>query len=192
MKKSVQLLQTLITTSFIATAASAAPVTYVIDNSHTFPRFEYTHLGFSNQVHRFNKTTGKVVLDRAAKTGSVDVTVDTKSVDTGHAGFNEHIQAEGFLETAKFPTMTFKSTALKFDGDKLTAVDGTLTIKDVSKPVTLAVTGFACAPHPFNKKEVCGANATTKIKRTEFNAGKYAPAVSDDMTLTISIEAVKE
>jgi polyisoprenoid-binding protein YceI len=190
--KTVRLIQTMIASSVFATAAFASPTTYVIDNSHTYPRFEYTHLGFSNQVHRFNKTTGKIVLDRVAKTGSVDVTVDTKSVDTGHAGFNEHIQAEGFLETAKFPTMMFKSSSLKFEGDKLTSVDGTLTIKDVSKPITLAVTGFSCGPHPFNKKEVCGANAAAKIKRSEFNAGKYAPAVSDEMTLTISIEAVKE
>ena len=192
MNKASLLTQAFLTASLFAATASAAPETYVIDNSHTYPRFEYTHLGFSNQVHRFNTTTGKVVLDRATKSGSVDVVIDATSVDTGHTAFNSHIQAEGFFDTAKFPTITYKSSVLKFDGDKLVATDGTLTINGVSKPVTLAVTGFVCKPHPFNKKEVCGANASAKIKRTEFNAGKYAPAVSDDVALTISIEAVKE
>ncbi len=179
-------------TSFIATNVSAAPETFVIDNSHTFPRFEYSHLGFSNQVHRFNTTSGKIVLDRAAKTGSVDVLIDAKSVDTGSTLFNGHIQGDGFFDTANFPTITFKSDNLKFDGDKLTSVEGIMTMKGVSKPLTLTVTAFSCKMHPMAKKEACGANATGKLKRSEFNAGKYAPAVSDDVTLTLSIEAIKE
>ncbi len=95
------------------------------------------------------------------------------------------------FDTAKYPTITFKSSNLKFDGDKLVAVNGDLTIKGVTKPVTLTVTSFHCMPHPMLKKEACGANATTKIKRSEFNAGKNAPFVSDEVTLTIPVEAIK-
>jgi len=170
----------------------AAPETYLIDGNHTFPSFSYSHLGYSIQMSRFNKTTGKVTLDKAAKTGSVDVAIDMKSVDTGSATFNEHIQGEDFLDTAKYPTATFKSTGVKFEGDKPVAVDGNLTIKGVTRPVTLKVTSFLNMPHPMMKKDALGANATTVIKRSEFNAGKYAPNVGDDVTLTIAIEAFKE
>lgn len=176
----------------LSCSAWAAPETYVIDNSHTFPRFEYTHLGYSTQVHRFNKTSGTITLDREAKSGSVDITIDAKSVDTGSSVFNEHIQGADFFDTEMFPTITFKSTALKFDGDKLSSVDGNLTIKGVTKPVTLTLTSFQCMPHPMMKKDACGANATTKVKRSDFKMGKNAPYVSDEVTISISIESVKK
>ncbi len=178
--------------AIFSTATLAAPETYVIDGNHTLPRFSYNHLGFSNQLSRFDKTSGKIVLDRQAKTGSVEVTVDTTSVDTGSTVFNEHIQGEDYLDTSKYPTMTFNSNKLKFEGENLVAVDGTLILKGISKPVELKVTSFQCMPHPMLKKDACGANATTVIKRTEFNMGKYAPHVGDDVTITIPVEAVKE
>ncbi|BBN87807.1 MULTISPECIES: YceI family protein [Azospira] len=173
-------------------AAVAAPETYVMDGSHTFPRFSYSHFGYSTQLSHFDKTSGKIVIDKAAKSGSVDVTIDMKSVNTGSALFNGHIQGEDFLDTAKFPTATYKSTKVNFDGDKVVSVDGNLTIKGITKPVTLSVTSFQCMPHPMLKKDACGANATAVIKRSEFNAGKYAPYVGDDVTLTIAVEAIKE
>lgn len=176
----------------LSTTAFAAPETYVIDNAHTFPRFEYNHLGYSTQVNRFDKTKGKIVLDRVAKTGSVNVEIDAKSINTGLPIFNAHLQAEDYFDTAKYPVITFKSDTVKFEGDKVVSVDGDLTIKGVTKPVTLNVTSFNCKPHPMNKKDACGANATTKIKRSDFNAGKGAPAVSDEVILTIPIEAIKE
>ncbi len=175
-----------------STAALAAPETYVIDSTHTLPRFSYNHFGYSNQLSRFDKTSGKIVLDRQTKTGSVEVTVDTTSVDTGYPLFNEHIQGEDFLDTAKYPAMTFISNKLKFEGENLAAVYGTLTLKGISKPIELTVTSFHCMPHPMLKKDACGANATTVIKRTDFNMGKYAPHVGDDVTITIPVEAVKE
>ncbi len=175
-----------------AASAQAAPVTYVIDNSHTYPHFSYNHLGFSNQTHKFDKTSGKVVLDRAAKAGSVVVTIDAKSVNTGYALFNEHIQAADYFDTANHPTITFKSDKMAFRDDQPVSVVGDLTIKGVTKPVTLTVTHFKCQPHPMLKVEACGANATTQIKRSDFNMGKNAPYVSDEVTLTLAIEAVKE
>ena len=173
-------------------AVFAAPETFVIDGNHTMPRFEYNHMGFSEQLSRFDKATGTVTLDRAAKTGSVDVTIDTKSVNTGSPQFNEHIQGADFLDTAKYPTITFKSNNVKFNGDSVASVDGDLTIKGVTKPVTLKVTSFKCMPHPMLKKEACGATATTTIKRSDFNAGKYAPLVSDEVVLTLPIETIKQ
>ena len=173
-------------------AAFAAPETFVIDGAHTFPRFSYSHFGFSTQLSRFNKTSGKIVLDREAKTGSVDVVIDTKSVDTGFDVFNGHIQGEDFLSTEKFPSATFKSTKVRFEGDKPVAVEGDLTIKGVTKPVTLTLTSFILQPHPMLKKDAIGANATTKISRTEFGAGKYAPNVGDEVTIDLAVEAIKE
>lgn len=176
----------------VSLSAAAAPETYVIDGNHTFPRFEYSHFGYSTQISRFDKTTGTIVLDRATRTGSVDVVIDTTSVDTGFPLFNGHLQGEDFFDTKKFPTITFKSSKLNFTGDKLSSVDGNLTIKGITRPVKLDITSFQCMPHPMLKKDACGANAVTKIKRTEFNNGKYAPYVGDDVTLTIAVEAVKE
>lgn len=170
----------------------AAPETYVIDGTHTLPRFSYSHFGYSTQLSRFDKTSGKIVLDRQTKTGSIDVTVDTTSVNTGSALFNEHIQGADFLDTAHHPTMTFSSNKLNFEGDKLASVEGILTLKGISKPVALTLTSFQCMPHPMLKKEACGANATTILKRTDFNMGKYAPNVGDEVTFTIPVEAVKE
>jgi polyisoprenoid-binding protein YceI len=178
--------------SAVSAAAFAAPETYNIDPTHTFPRFEYNHFGYSNQQHRFDRTSGKIILDRAAKTGSVDVTIDAKSVNTGYALFNGHIQGEDYFNTEKYPAITFKSTAVKFDGDKPVAVDGNLTIKGVTKPVTLTVTNFHSMPHPMLKKDALGANAVAKVKRSEFNMGKNVPYVGDEVTLNIAVEAIRE
>lgn len=180
-----------ISTGFTLSAA-AAPETFIIDNNHTFARFEYSHFGLSKQVSHFDKTTGKIILDRAARTGAVDVTIDTTSVNTGNGELNKHIQAADFFDTTKHPSITFKSTKMNFNGDTPASVEGKLTVKGVTKPVTLDITSIKCMPHPMLKKDACGANAVAKIKRSEFNAGKYAPGVSDEVTLSIAVEAIKE
>jgi polyisoprenoid-binding protein YceI len=175
-----------------SSTAIAAPETFVIDGAHTLPRFSYSHFGYSTQLSRFDKTTGKIVLDRLGKPDSVEITVDTTSVNTGSSVFNEHIQGSDFLDTAHYPTMTFISNKLKFEGENLVSLEGILTLKGISKPITLTVTSFQCMPHPMLKKDACGANATTVVKRTDFNMGKYAPNVGDEVTVTIPVEAVKE
>lgn len=191
MKLQSALIATLLAATFSASAL-AAPETYGVEPTHTYPRFAYSHFGYSTQISRFNKTSGTIVYDAEAKTGSVDITIDMKSVDTGYDVFNGHIQGADFLDTAQFPTATFKSTAVRFEGDKPVAVEGQLTIKGITKPVTLALTSFQKMPHPMLKKDAIGANATTVIKRSEFNAGKYAPYVGDDVTLTIAVEAIRQ
>ena len=191
MKKLAKLASALIIAS-AAAPSFAAPETYTIDGSHTFPRFSYSHFGMSTQLSRFDKTAGSVVLDKAARTGSVDVTIDMTSVNTGFAAFNEHIQGKDFLDTAQFPTATFKSTKVVFAGDKPATIEGNLTIKGVTKPVTLKVSNFVALPHPMLKKDAIGADASTVIKRSEFNAGMFAPNVGDEVTITVSLEAIKQ
>lgn len=177
-------------TSTFCVPAFAAPETFIVDNTHTFPRFSYSHLGFSTQLSKFDKTSGKVTYDKAAKTGEVDILIDMKSVDTGLTMFNEHIQRGDYLDTATYPTATFKSTKVNFNGDQPASIDGNLTIKGVTKPVTLTITSFKAATHPMLKKDAIGANAYTTIKRTDFNAGKNAPQVGDEVRIDIAIEAI--
>ena len=176
----------------VAAPALAAPETYTIDGTHTYPRFSYSHFGYSTQLSRFNKTSGTVVLDAAAKTGAVNITIDTKSVDTGYPTFDEHIQAADFLDTAQHPTATFKSTKVVFEGDKPVAVEGKLTLKGITRPVTLTVTSFQAMPHPMLKKPAIGANAWTTVKRSDFNMAKYAPHVGDEVRIDIAIEAIRQ
>jgi polyisoprenoid-binding protein YceI len=172
----------------VSTAALAAPTTFTPDPNHTFVRFSYNHLGFSTQASRFNTTTGTVVFDPVAKTAQIDMVIDMKSVDTGSELFNGHIQAADLLDTADFPTATFKSTSVKFDGDTPTTIEGMLTIKGISKPVTLKVTAFK---HGMNmqKKDQIGADAVGTVKRSDYKADKYVPMVQDEVTVTIAIEA---
>ncbi len=178
--------------SLAATSAIAAPKTFEVDGSHTFPRFAYSHFGYSTQISRFDKTTGTVVFDADAKTGSVDITIDMTSVNTGFADFNGHIQGEDFLDTAKFLKATFKSTKVNFQDGKPASVEGQLTIKGVTKAVTLTITSFQAMAHPMLKKDAIGANAFTVIKRSEFNAGKYAPYVGDEVRIEIALEAIQK
>ena len=175
----------------LSSVATAAPESYTADPTHTFVSFGYNHIGFSNQQSRFDNVQATFTLDSAAKTASVDVTIEPKFVNTGSDKFNQHLQSEDFFDVAKFPTATFKSTKVVFSGNKPSEIIGNLTLKGITKPVTLKVTNFVCQPHPFTKKDTCGANATGKIKRSEFDLGKFTPAVSDDTTLTIAIEATK-
>jgi len=176
-------------------AAFALPAmaadTYTIDPGHTYPGFEINHLGFSTMRGTFDASSGSVTLDAATKSGSIEITIDTTSIDTGHAKRDDHLRTEEFFNVAKFPSMTYKATKLKFNGDKLAGADGDLTLLGVTKPVSLTVTSFNCGPHPMNKKQVCGANATATIKRSEFGMNTYVPAVGDEVRITIEVEAFK-
>jgi polyisoprenoid-binding protein YceI len=136
--------------------------------------------------------TGKIVLDRAAKTGTVDISIDVTSVSTGVPKLDEHLKSEDFFNAAKYPVMTFKSKSVRFNGDKPASVDGELTLLGVTKPVTLTIAAFQCAPNQFVKKEACGADATASIKRSEFGMSKLAPGLGDDVKLLINVEALKD
>ena len=108
------------------------------------------------------------------------------------SGATSHIQGDELFATAQYPTITFKSDKVKFDGDKVATVEGDLTIKGVTRPVTLTVNSFHCMPHPMLKKDACGATATAQVKRSEFNMIKAVPYVGDEVTLTLPVEAIKQ
>jgi polyisoprenoid-binding protein YceI len=181
---------------FLITAACALPAgaadSYAVDPAHTFPYFEINHLGFSTMHGRFGASSGTIALDSAAKSGSIDITIDATSIDTGHAKRDAHLKSEEFFNVGKFPTLAYKATKLKFNGDKLSGADGELTLLGVTKPVSLVVTAFNCGPHPMTKKQMCGANATATIKRSDFGLSAYVPAVGDEVKISIEVEANKE
>ena len=177
--------------STLSISAFAAD-SYTIDSRHTFPSFEINHLGFSITRGRFDHTSGKITMDTAAKTGSIDVTIDVDSIDTGLVDLEKHLQTDEFFDAAKYPTITFKSNKLKFEGDKLVSAEGDFTLHGVTKPVTLTLDHFQCGIHPMLKKPHCGANATTTIKRSEYGISKYVPMVGDEVKIAIQVEATKD
>jgi len=171
--------------------SAIAADSYTIDPAHTYPNFTISHLGFSTMHGRFEKTTGKVTLDRAAKNGSVDITIETGSISTGFEKRNDHLKSPDFFNAAEFPTITYKSSAIHFKGDTPSSVDGELTISGVTKPVTLTINAFKCGAHPMNKKEMCGADASAQVKRSDFGIKYGLPAIGDDVKLEFEIEAFK-
>ena len=177
----------------IATSAAAAEETYKIDPVHSQPNFEVRHMGYSIQRGSFGKATGTITLDRAAKKGSVDITIDATSIKTIDPRLDKHVQSEDFFNVAKYPTITFKSNKLIFDGDRVVAVEGELTMIGVTKPVTLTVDNETCGEHPINKKPMCGAQASATVKRSDWGMKYGLPrAVGDDVHLVIPVEAYKE
>ncbi|MGY6587988.1 MAG: YceI family protein [Wenzhouxiangella sp.] len=182
---------TLVLSVSFAAPLLAAPETYIIDDSHTYPSFSWNHFGLSTQQARFNRTTGTITIDREALTGSVDIEIDMTSVNTGYPDFDEHIQGEGFFNTAEFPTATFRSTEVHFDGDTPVSVDGELTINGVTRPVTLEINSFTAMVHPMVQRPAIGANASTNILRSDFDAGQFVPSVSDEVRIDIAMEAIQ-
>jgi len=173
-------------------ASALAADTYTIDARHTFPSFEVNHLGFSTQRGRFNTTRGKIVLDRQAKTGSVDITLETASVDTGLDKLEEHLRGADFFNSTQHPFMTFRAGKLAFNGDALSKVEGEITLLGVTRPLNLGVTHFRCGIHPMLKREVCGADLAGSLKRSEFGMKYGLPAVGDDVRLLIQVEAIND
>ena len=176
-----------------AAAIQIAAGTYKLDPSHTDVLVQWSHMGFSNPSAHFGNADGTLVYDAAdVSKSSVEVTLPLSGLNTFTAKFDEHIRSADFFDAAKFPTATFKSTKVVFEGDKPAKIEGNLTLKGITKPVTLTVTSFHTMPHPMVKKDALGANAFTTVKRTDFNMGKYAPHVGDEVRIDIAIEAIKE
>jgi len=177
----------------ITAGRAAAQETYTIDPVHSQPTFEARHMGFSQQRGSFAKSTGKITLDRTAKKGTVEVVIDTTSIKTFDPRLDDQMKSENFFNVAKYPTLTFRGSNVVFDGDRVVQVDGDLTMLGVTKPVSLKVANFICGEHPINKKPMCGAEATTTIVRSEWGMKYGLPkAVSDEIRLTIPIEAYRE
>ncbi len=167
--------------------------TYVSDPHHTFASFEFNHLGYSTQRGRFDTVRATVVLDRENRTGSVEATLDAASVSTGSPSFNDTLRGAAYFDAAQFPDIVFSGRDLTFDKfDHIASVAGQLTIKGVTRPITLQLTQFKCMVHPLLRREACGANATASLRRSDFGLGKFAPLVGDQVTLHLAIEAVKQ
>jgi polyisoprenoid-binding protein YceI len=175
-----------------AVSAWADAESFTIDPAHTFPSFEVNHLGFSTQRGRFDQTSGKVVVDQQKKSGNVDITIDANSIDTGVKQLDEVLRGMEFLNAEQYPTLSFHSSELKFDGDQLVKVDGEFTMLGVSRPVTLNVTHYKCGIDPVTSKYVCGVDAETTLKRSDFGMSKFVPFVSDDVKLNIQVEATRD
>ena len=175
----------------VSLPALAAPETFLVDIDHTYPSLEFPHMGISVWRGKFNSTKGTIQLDRAGKAGTVDIEVDTRSIDFGHDKMHEHAMGADWLDTATFPTMTYKGT-LKFKGNAPVAVDGQLTLKGITKPVKLKINSFKCIDHPFYKKEACGADAEGEIHRADFGMPKYADGEMGKVKLRIQVEALKQ
>ena len=176
--------------ALLSAGAFAAPVTYILDPSHTYPSFEADHMGgLSVWRGKFDKSSGKVVYDKDAKSGSIDVTVDMSSVDFGMPKLNEHAKSADLFDVAKFPTATFTGKFTKFNGASPAEAQGTLTMHGVTKPVTLTINSFLCKPNPMNKKEVCGADAAATFNRSDFGVNfgdKYG--FKQEVKLQIQVE----
>jgi polyisoprenoid-binding protein YceI len=182
----------ILASALLLAAGAAQADTYQLDATHTFAGFEWFHFGLAHHGGKFTTTTGNVTLDAAKKTGSADITIDVASVNTGVPKLDDHLKSPDFFDVAKYPTITYKSRAFNFDGANLASIDGDLTIHGVTKPVKLTVTHFACMDHPMKKVPACGVDATASIKRSEFGVGLYVPGVSDEIDLTVEVEALKK
>jgi polyisoprenoid-binding protein YceI len=177
----------------VAGGASAAPVTYNIDPGHTYPSFEADHMGGLSILRgKFNTSSGKVILDKEARTGTVEITVDTKSLDFGHDKLNAHAMGADMFDVEKYPTAVFKGKLSKFKGDAPSEVQGELTLHGVTKPVTLTINQFLCKQHPMLKKEACGADAEGTINRADFGISYGQQfGFKQDVKLRIEVEAVR-
>ena len=176
-----------------AGAAHAEPATYAVDPTHTFATFEISHFGASVNRGRFDKKEGTVQLDKAAKTGKVELTLHIGSINTGTAQFDKHLQSADLFDAAQFPTATFVGDKFTFDGDKVTAVAGNLTIKGKTQPVTFKANQFACYDSPMLKREVCGGDFETTIDRTAFGVDYGVQfGFPKNVRIVAQIEAVKQ
>ena len=179
--------------SVFASAAQAAPAIYAIDPTHTFATFEIDHFGASTNRARFDKKSGSVQFDKAAKTGKVEIELDMTSVNSGTPAFNKHLQSADIFNVEKFPTAKFVSDKFVFDGDKLKEVTGQLTLLDKTLPITLKANKFNCYESPMLKREVCGGDFEATIDRTQWGVNYGVQyGFAKDVRLVLQIEAVKQ
>jgi polyisoprenoid-binding protein YceI len=172
--------------------ALAATETYRIDPMHTRPGFEILHLGISTQRGRFDRTTGRVALDREAGTGSVAIEIDATSISTGNALLDATLRGEDFFDVARYPKLSFHAERLEFEQGQPATAQGELTLLGVTRPVTLLINRFACTRKPFLVRTTCGADIVATISRSAFGMTSYAMFIGDEVRLVIQIEAVKE
>ena len=173
-------------------SAHAQSASYAIDPTHTFASFEIDHFGAAVNRGRFEKKEGTITLDKAAKTGKVEITFQISSITTGTPPFDKHLQSAEIFDAAQFPTAVFVGDKFSWNGDKVTEVAGTLTLKGKAQPATFKARQFNCYQSPMLKREVCGGDFEATIQRTQFGIDKYIQASSDNVRLIVQVEAVKQ
>ncbi|MEO5844441.1 MAG: YceI family protein [Caldimonas sp.] len=175
-----------------AAAVAAEPVTFAIDPEHTVVTFEVLHFGTSTHRGRFQAKDGSVTLDRAAKTGNADITLDVTTVSVPVKSLDGMLRGERLLNVAQNPTARFVGDAFTFDGAKVASVAGTLTIMGKSQPATLKAVRFNCYENGQLKREVCGGDFETTIQRSQYGLGFLPNVAPDDVKLLIQIEAIRQ
>ena len=175
-----------------ASLAQAESVTYAVEPMHTYVTFEVRHFGTSTNRGRFDKKEGSITLDRVAKTGHADITIDTASISSGLPMFDGHLRGDNFLRVKDFPTARFVGDKFSFDGDKVSAVSGTLTLLGKPQPITLNATNFNCYDSPMLKREVCGGDFEATLQRSAWGMTYGLPGIPDSVKLVIQIEAVRQ
>ena len=176
-----------------AAGAHAQSASYAIDPSHTYATFEISHFGASTNRGRWDKKQGTVQLDKAGKSGKVELTIDVASINTGAAAFDKHLRGADFFDVEKYPTATFTADKFSFNGDKVTEVAGTLTLLGKTNPVVLKATNFNCYQSPMLKREVCGGDFETTIDRTAYGMNYGIQwGFPKDVRVVIQVEAIKQ
>ena len=186
--------QTLLATLLLAAfgAAQAESATYTIDPAHTSVTFEAVHFGTSTLRGRFDKKEGSVMLDKAAKSGKAEITIDPSSITTGVGPLDGHLKSKDFFNAAEFATARFAADNFSFNGDKVSEVSGTLTLLGKTQPIVLKANNFNCYMSPVLKREVCGGDFETTIVRSQYGMGYGLPGIPDNIHMLIQIEAIKQ
>ncbi|MEN8832927.1 MAG: YceI family protein [Pacificibacter sp.] len=185
------LLSTVIGLGF-ATAAVADVTEYKLDASHSQIVFSWNHLGYSSTTGVYSGFDGTIMFDDAdAANSSVEVAFPADSLFTGWAERTAHILSPDFFNAEANPTVSFKSTGIEVTGENTGIITGDLTLNGVTKSVALDATMNQMGEHPMAKMPWAGFDATTTVLRSDFNVGNFAPFVGDEVTIEISIEAMK-
>lgn len=171
-------------------AATAHPIAYDLDASHSNVGFTVDHMGFSVTEGEFHDWQGTLLFDpEAPELSSIDVSIKTASVDTDHDERDKHLRGKDFFDVDAFPTMRFKSTSMAATADGLYQLNGDLTLHGVTRPVSFVLTINKTGEHPRSHAQHAGFVATTSIKRSDFGITKGLPAVGDEVSIRIDIEA---
>ena len=175
----------------VLTPTLALAQTYQVDPGHTYPSFEAGHMGISVWRGKFTRTTGSVMLDHSAGTGTVDIKIDAASISFGHAKMDEHARSPDFFDVERFPVITFQGVIRSWNGDDPASVEGQLTLLGHSRPVTLTIHSFKCIEHPMLHREVCGADASALFRRSDFGMTYGLPLSGDAVRIAIQVEALR-
>jgi polyisoprenoid-binding protein YceI len=179
-------------TALLAAPAFARTDNYTVDPEATIPAFEIKRLGFSSASGRFNQSSGKLTLNFATKSGSVDFTIHTASIDMSMKYWSNQVADEGLLNVKAYPSMNFRSNKLIFDGEKVVAAEGQFTLLGITKPLRVTVNNFSCSTNPANNRSMCAGDIKGSFRRSDFGMKKYIPAVSDEVDISVPLEAYKD